>query len=428
MGNINDTPVIGQETIDENLGVVTPHVPTKIDAGRARAVYQPSAVDMKNANIDAAKGRSSSLQGLTEDQLEHLNPGGGTMRGNDVLNMDQLHDTMANNQGSLEAAGRSITKFGAKVGINMTGGILGTVYGIEEWARTGDFSKVYDNDITEGLDVLNKYMDDEFGVYKTQDYKDGNFLNKMTSPFMFVDEFGDSLAFTVAAIGTEFLTGGLASFGIAAMVAGKFGVKALSKLDKLADLAGVTAKTAKTLSRAKYGAIPGKYLTGARQIFLTGSAWEAGVETRQAMAELKVNLAKKGLSEEEINTISEDAEKWMFFGNLAIVNISQIAQFPSLFSGPASWAGKNTANEGVKAFLKRQGSKITTKHMSDPAIMAKGALRAIKNPLVEGVWEEGTQGVLSKTVGAMYGQNMYVGDSGALNWLTAAIWNHSRFK
>src|SRR5690606_15424281 len=86
--------------------------------------------------------------------------------------LGNLEDIRANNQGVLDALGRSTANLIGKTGINVVGGTIGTIYGLGSAIASGEVSDIWDNSLTTSLYAASEAVGDTFVVYKSADYED----------------------------------------------------------------------------------------------------------------------------------------------------------------------------------------------------------------------------------------------------------------
>ena len=319
---------------------------------------------------------------------------------NDLPNLENIR---SNNQGILDSLGRSTANFIGKTAVNVVGGLAGTAYGAVDAIREGKLSNLWDNDLTTALDKASENIGDYFKVYKSGDYEESNFLAKaFLHPIQFTDETMDALSFTAGAVITEMASQGLAS-GVINARALKY-LKGLSKVSEAAEVGAELGKGANLINKLSNAG------TLTRQL-ATGAAYEAAIEARQASNQLRDKLDQKWLSEnpgasldqmpvevrDSIDEKLSNAGLFTFMTNLALVGASNIIQFPKVFG-----AGYETANK-AKNFENRIIRNIEGKYV-DAAENASKFERGLsktwaiaKNPIMEGIVEEGGQGVISGT-------------------------------
>ena len=430
MGNYKEDAVIADVTLDSNLQKVETKPPkygkikpTAPQSQPNRPSFTDMGASLVQENTMDSFDQEAGTASMTEGQLDKkLELGVGSFAtGTD------MEDALAADQGFGETMVKGTSGFVSRVALNTVGGLLSGAYGIGAMVTSGigednefDFTKLYQNEATDIYDSLDGMINESMGIHKSREFQNAGFLEKMASPGMFMDEFGNAVAFTVGAIATEYLSGGLASAAVGARMSKVFRATTLAKSAKIADATADAIKAQQLVGAAARSAKLKNSLTFARQTLVTGSAFEAGIETRHAMKELRTTLKGKGFSAEEIENTVASAEKWMFAGNLLITNVSNSAQFGGLFKGPLSFIGqpkvfsgaqKFLKKQGVRAsnlvggtstFIKRSGKELATRKMGTKSMALIGLSRAAANPFAEGM-EEASQSILQGGVNMHYG-------------------------
>lgn len=315
--------------------------------------------------------------------------------------LGNLEDIRSQNQGSLDALARSTANLIGKTAVNVVGGLAGTAYGAVDAIGQGRISALWDNDLTTALDEASQQIGDYFKVYKSEDFEESNLIAKaVLHPLQFTDQLMDTLSFTTGAVVTELISGGLASGSIVPRA-----LKYFKNLGKAAEAAEVGANLASASNRL--GRALGNAGTLSRQL-ATGAAYEASIEARHASMELRDNLYNQWLDENPSLTIEDmpedvrnniderlsNAGLFTFLSNLALVGGSNIVQFPKVFG-----AGYNTSKKA--ADLTNRITRNAAGTFEDIATSATRGQRALsnattflRNPIMEGLVEEGGQGVI----------------------------------
>lgn len=318
-----------------------------------------------------------------------------------------------------------VTKALGKVGTAVLGGTIGIVNGVGAAIEDGSLTALYDNDFTRTLDDWNTKMDYKLPNYYTQQEQDKGLFGQAATANFWSDKVLGGLSFTAGAIVSESLwayaTGGY-SVGTAAA---RWGTKALgfSKVAQgintykgilkapliAAYRSGQISKTtAVALGRA------GDVFNTAR-FALTSAGYEASVEALQYKKEATENFyndfeqlngrppVQEDIQEFELN-LTESANA-VFGLNMAIVGSSNIATLGNIFKL------RNPINTGITDFIEKKAFGRGIASTIDDAgktvfkpIEATRGQRIARNifdygkaPIVEGLYEEGGQGVVSKT-------------------------------
>ena len=75
-------------------------------------------------------------------------------------------------QGTAEKLGNGVAKFVGIAGSTFVNGTAGLVYGAIDWAKTGKFSSMFENDLTKQLnDFNNEYLESTFANYENRERK-----------------------------------------------------------------------------------------------------------------------------------------------------------------------------------------------------------------------------------------------------------------
>ena len=90
-------------------------------------------------------------------------------------------DRLAREQSTGEKWWNGIQKFVGKTGNYAFDSVVGTAYGIFNGIAEGDFRGVWDNDLSNWMDDLNKKMDYDLPNYYTDEEKSMGFLESMTT-------------------------------------------------------------------------------------------------------------------------------------------------------------------------------------------------------------------------------------------------------
>ena len=356
-----------------------------------------------------------------------------------VRNIATDENRLALQQTTGEQWAHGLTKAGqnfTKVFIQNT---AGAIYGLGSAISNGSLSKVYDNDFTDALDDWNTRSMYHLANYKTEEEKQSSFFKRMGTANFWADDFAQGLSFTLGTIASElawtYLTGGsnlmvkgatkigslgskVSELGTVGRVLGR-GLEAQSELMSAAGQAksinnyfsGLKAFSAlKPLAKFKDGT------QIARSIY-TSAAMEAGMEAKQTLRDsydsyLKSYIANNGKtpSVEEIKDFDDSARSaanWVFAMNIPVVAASNFAQFGELFgvnfgigksigkvTGFNKWLGLES-KLALEALTKTTGAEAFK--VGKGAIIGGIVLPKLGNMITEGIWEEGTQGILSKS-------------------------------
>lgn len=341
-------------------------------------------------------------------------------------------DLYARQQSAGEKAWNGFKKFVAKVGINVVGNLAILPDRIYTGIKEGTWNSLLHTDFDKVLEDWNTQLDYNLPNYYRKEVSDWNFWQKLTGDtanFFWNDIMGNGAAFTVGAMATGFITGGLglASLGNAGARLGlRAGVSAARR--SAARLSGTAAREAavKNMGNLKYlinntvrksvrrGRVAGNAIGKG---FTLGSTvgYEATVEANDFIKNSQEDF--KRYYEEtygrrptraemaEFTDSVKDAASAVFGANAAILSVSNALLFgkfigvgnkfiPKLEQG----INKKIFGLGVKTEVKKPGEYIIK--VSNQNLMQKIAAHTYnitKRPVSEGLWEEGMQGVAQNT-------------------------------
>lgn len=413
---------------------------------------QMSAMRRNEGTVDL----SSFSPYSSNDIYKTLNDGSRVAMYKDTMPGTDNNERLALNQTGWEQTINGLSKAGANIGSVVAGNTAGFVYGLADWAKTGNFNSVFDNSFSKTLDDWNTKLNYQLPNYYTKQEKEAGFFGSLIeNPANFIaNDMMNGLSFTVGTVMSEAIwaaaTGG-ASLAVRAgrigarlgqigrgarelasavragetlVGAGKFG-KALLGSEKVAEgLAGykgfvykaldnavATGKMSKGLANTL--AKTGEILNTTRFIG-TSSGNEAGIEAFHFKKEATENFYRNF---EELNgrlpTAEESAEMLdkiegaannVFASNMAILGVSNLAMLGNLFKlkSPISTLQKSVNQKlfgiGVKQVAGETGELVFKGIERKAWQKGAGLLYKATSPIVrEGLFEEGLQGATTKT-------------------------------
>lgn len=309
---------------------------------------------------------------------------------------------LSRSQGRTEKWMRGLGKFVGKAALYGLGGVIQPFYGIYAGVSRGNFNAVFDNDFTRWLDDQDKKMDYGLAHYYNREERDMNFLQSMTTANFWSNDFLSGLAFTVGAMLSSAVYSGAGLMNLA-----RTGARAGVALARIGKAASDTKKAfGAYLRAARIGQRVGKGLDTAA--FLgTSTAWEASVEARSMLMEAEENFRQsyrnaygREVPYEELMKFRADnanAANAVFAANVGILSLSNIAMFGDMFG----------MDFGVDKFIKRNIFGVGAERMDNGMLraitpkkwqkVAGNTFNIIKRPVSEGLYEEGLQGVASKS-------------------------------
>lgn len=297
---------------------------------------------------------------------------------------------------------RGLGKLAGKTALYGLGGVIQPFYGIYAGVSKGNFNAVFDNDFTRWLDDQDKKMDYGLAHYYNREERDMNFLQSMTTANFWSNDFLSGLAFTAGAMLSSAVYSGAGLMNLA-----RTGARAGVALARIGKAASDTKKAfGAYLRAARIGQRVGKGLDAA--LFLgTSTSWEASVEARSMLMEAEENFRQsyrnaygREVPYEELMRFRADnanAANAVFAANVGILSLSNIAMFGDMFG----------MDLGVDKFIKRNIFGVGAERMDNGTLraitpkkwqkIAGNTFNIIKRPVSEGLYEEGLQGVASKS-------------------------------
>ena len=309
---------------------------------------------------------------------------------------------LSRSQGRTEKWMRGLGKFVGKAALYGLGGVIQPFYGIYAGVSRGNFNAVFDNDFTRWLDDQDKKMDYGLAHYYNREERDMNFLQSMTTTNFWSNDFLSGLAFTAGAMLSSAVYSGAGLMNLA-----RTGARAGVALARIGKAASDTKKAFGVYLRAaRTGRRIGKGLD-ALAFLGTSTSWEASVEARSMLMEAEENFRQsyrnaygREVPYEELMKFRADnanAANAVFAANVGILSLSNIAMFGDMFG----------MDLGVDKFIKRNIFGVGAERMDNGTLraitpkkwqkVAGNTFNIIKRPVSEGLYEEGLQGVASKS-------------------------------
>lgn len=339
-------------------------------------------------------------------------PWGSSVFDKDTVNaneFEQLQDIRANNQPGILKLTNGIIKGVGLAGSVFLDGTIGLVAGITEAISDRDISKLWNNEISNGLSAFNKAMEEYLPNYRTEEEQNGPWYKNLGTVNFWADSFIKNLGFTVGAL----YSGGAWTKGIKAVgkgieLAGK-GLRIAEEANKAAQLANKVTKGAESLGIAMQTSGMGAKITGSFISAVNEARIEANNNTSD-LRDLQVQQATdaydkkrqeimedESLSDEEAKVLLEEANKNYYTTiNQIDENLKKAGLVDFLLNIPVLMAdnfftfGKVYAQNFSNA--KNVASKNVKKSISQAADEAENAL--IKNTKKEAdrySWKEITK-------------------------------------
>jgi hypothetical protein len=320
----------------------------------------------------------------------------------------------AQQQSSIDQWRNGIGKGVGLLGTTFANGTIGLIYGIGSAINNQQFSKLYDNPVTQYLDSLNRRMEDAAPNYYTKSEQDAEWWSpdNFWTPNFFADKVIKNIGFGVGS-----LVGGTA-WTKAFKALGK--VSALTRTGKIVDVSADIEKAMQvvpkgqklsaienTLTNLYQGSISGIRNNGER--FLTssiGTFGEASIEALQktnefrnnAISEYRKQYGEDPVGEEldEINSAAEKIGNYVWGMNTVLLTGSNYIQLPKILG---------SSRKSEKAFINNIAQEGIAKPFAEQ--LPKGAFRRISTDALRGIYgfvapseafEEGMQFAISTGV------------------------------
>lgn len=320
---------------------------------------------------------------------------------NYINNIDN-DDRLSRGQSGWEKTYRGLGKFIYKSALYGIGGVGQSVYGLKELVTKGTLSAMYDNSFARWLDDMDKRGDYTLNHYYSKEERDAGVLKSMFTTNFWTNDLLSGAAFMAGAILSSY-----AFAGAGLMNAARMGARAGAIVAGLGRAASATKSGFNSMLRAaRIGRGIGKGLDNLTFIG-TSTLWEASVESRSGLMESEENFKQayrnaygREASYEELMRFRNDnvdAANTIFAANIGILILSNIAMFGNMFGmglGVDKFIKRNIFGVGAERVDNGMLRTITPKKWQK---IAGNTFNIIKRPVSEGLYEEGLQGVASKS-------------------------------
>lgn len=318
-----------------------------------------------------------------------------------INNVDN-DDRLSRSQSGWEKTYRGLGKFIYKSALYGIGGVGQSVYGLKELVTKGTLSAMYDNSFARWLDDMDKRGDYTLNHYYSKEERDAGFLKSMFTTNFWTNDLLSGAAFTAGAVLSSY-----AFAGAGLMNAARMGARIGATIAGMGKAVSATKTGFNAMLRAaRIGRGIGKGLDNLTFIG-TSTLWEASVESRSGLMESEENFKQayrnaygREASYEELMKFradNADAANAIFAANIGILTLSHIAMFGDMFG----------MDLGVDKFIKRNIFGVGAERMDNGTLraitpkkwqkIAGNTFNIIKRPVSEGLYEEGFQGVASKS-------------------------------
>lgn len=318
-----------------------------------------------------------------------------------INNVDN-DDRLSKNQSGWEKTYRGLGKFIYKSTLYGIGGVGQSIYGLKELVTKGTLSAISDNGFADWLDDMDKRGDYTLNHYYSKEERDAGFLKSMLTTNFWTNDLLSGAAFTAGAVLSSY-----AFAGAGLMNAARMGARIGATIAGMGKAASATKTGFNAMLRAaRIGRGIGKGLDNLT-FMSTSTLWEASVESRSGLMESEENFKQayrnaygREASYEELMKFradNADAANAIFAANIGILTLSNIAMFGDMFGmdlGVDKFIKRNIFGVGVERMDNGTLRAITPKKWQK---IAGNTFNIIKRPVSEGLYEEGLQGVASKS-------------------------------
>lgn len=342
---------------------------------------------------------------------------------------------LAEEQGFIEQAGRGLSKAFIKTGTYALDATVGTAVGIVNGISEGSWDAVWDNDFSNSLDDFNKKLDHKLVNYYSDEEKSNGLLAAIpgfgATNFWFNDVAG-GLAFVAGAILPELAIGALTGGSTLGVSAAKmtaragakslmkegaeqsigFGAKALKNVKKISGYNNYQKGTdvLRNQYRKVFASKTGGDIVSTATFLARTSNFEAGMEARHNFHEAIDNyysdyedMNGHPPSYQEISEFTKEAKSAansVYGANMAILAVSNAVMFSNKFNIGVQ-AGKNITNKAnslIGLGYKSVGGKAVMQEATKGQKILGKTYMILGKPAVEGLYEEGLQGVAGTTM------------------------------
>lgn len=394
-----------------------------LDLGMQSKPEKPSFYSFSNDTIDMKYDTLSSGEKIA--RYESYLPGADN------------NERLAQNQSTGEKWANGVTKALAKTASAVVGGTAGVVNGVGAMFSDGNVSSLYDNNFSNWLADLDTKLGYQLPNYYTKQEQEKGLFGQMGTANFWADKFLGGLSFTAGAIVSEGIWAAATGGASLATTGARLGARAGRALRWSSEALGSEAAVLKGIKGFKdlFKPILGaSYRTGAQatraailggktgellnlgRFALTSAGYESSVEALQYKREAEENfystfesLNGRAPDSEDIANFEKDLESSanaVFGANMAIVGSSNLITMGNIFglkspikTGITDFIEKKAFGRGLTEVVDDAG-KVTYNVMTRTGKQKAADIfvNYLAKPMVtEGLFEEGLQGVTTKT-------------------------------
>ena len=325
----------------------------------------------------------------------------GSQYKRDLSPFEKSQDVLASSQGFWDASGNFLANIVGSTAIN-TAGLGASLYGVGKAIGTGEFKNIWDNELSQGLDKVQKGLDEMTPFYNSE---------KEDKAGLFTADYLTSAGFwgNTVGKGISFIAGAYLG-GASLAKAGSTALKGLSRASKsFGKLVNGEEATSGLISAAKQGNIPGwieragksSTIRNASSYYaqkISGNMFEAGMEAKGVKEEI---LRAKQEEYAKLHPNAPEAPEWLkkqwdedsnTFGNVAFGLNLLLLQIDGIGLGKTMY-GYKTTKRTIEAARDAAGKYV---ELSAKRKMLNKAGRIIGGGLEEAA-QEGGQFIVEKT-------------------------------
>ena len=302
--------------------------------------------------IAANQAANAQWEDYQEQSPLYKQTGGADYLGNSIYDNDiligdddyyHISDMRGRNQPWYAQLSAGLAKGVGLAATTFLDGTMGLVFGVEEAINEGDISKLWNNEVSNGLHDFNQAMEEWLPNYRTEEEQNRPWYANLGTMNLLADNFLKNIGFAVGAL----YSGGVWTKGL------KFAGKALQWAGKGMEFANAASKTTKVLNAIGEGteALGIAMQTNGLGAKLTGSLFSAVNESRieannstANLRDLQVQQASDAFAKrrQEIiddPTLSEDER------------IAQMAELEGNYQATLDQIDENLKKAGLTDFL-----------------------------------------------------------------------------
>ena len=302
--------------------------------------------------IAANQAANAQWEDYQEQSPLYKQTGGADYLGNSIYDNDiligdddyyHISDMRGRNQPWYAQLGTGLAKGVGLAATTFLDGTMGLLFGVGEAINEGDISKLWNNEVSNGLHDFNQAMEEWLPNYRTEEEQNRPWYANLGTMNFWADSFLKNIGFTVGAL----YSGGVWTKGL------KFAGKALQWAGKGMEFANAASKTTKVLNAIGEGteALGIAMQTNGLGAKLTGSLFSAVNEGRieannntADLRDLQVQQASDAFAKrrQEIiddPTLSEDER------------IAQMAELDGNYQATLDQIDENLKKAGLTGFL-----------------------------------------------------------------------------